>query len=79
MKTRRTPARFQIARGGTDFGDVGWCAAWSGVSNSIGSAPIDLTTEFLRGASFRFCGLFFSILRCCVRFERTEKTSRDSA
>ena len=27
------------------------------------------------GASFCFCSLFFSILRRCVGFERTEKTS----
>jgi hypothetical protein len=30
-----------------------------------------------RSASFRLCRLFFSILRRCVGFERTEKTSRD--
>jgi hypothetical protein len=36
------------------------------------------STESLCGASVRLCGLLFSILRRCVGFERTEKTSRDA-
>src|SRR5260370_24097505 len=37
----------------------------------------DSSTESFCGASFRFCGLFFTISRRCIRFERTKKTSRD--
>ena len=38
----------------------------------------DSCTESVCGTSFRSCGLFFSIFRRCVRFERTQKTSRDA-
>jgi len=38
----------------------------------------DLSAESLSAAKFRFCRLFLSILRRCVGFERTEKTSRDT-
>ena len=37
----------------------------------------DSSTESFCGASLRFCGLFFTISRRCIRFERTKKTSRD--
>ena len=37
-----------------------------------------LTAESLRGPSFRFCRLLFSILGWCVRFERMDKASRDA-
>ncbi len=48
----------------------------SGLTQTTGLA--DSGTESLCGASFRFGGLFFSSLRRCVGFERTEQTSRDT-
>ena len=38
----------------------------------------DSSAESLCGASLCFCGLFCSILRRCVRFERTEEAGRDA-
>jgi hypothetical protein len=40
--------------------------------------PTHSSAESLCGASFRFRGLFFSILGRCGRFKRIEKTSRDA-
>src|SRR5208337_2298181 len=47
------------------------------VARLQGSYPPDSSAKSLRRPSFGPRGLFFSILRQCVSFERTQKTGRD--